>query len=265
MSLATAIVDAEFLAGCRDRGMRQCDIAAELGRSRQWVIRTARRLGVKFVHNKIKYQVNEALLTTWSAQSAYLLGLLMADGCVNIQRPPRRKPRYRLTFQVAMKDVELARYVRDCLSPTRPVRENVVRRRKGKTFLVAALDITLTKDCFKYLGSLGLVSRKSGRERIPEQLPAHLTWDFVLGLFDGDGSVYKRRGKDAGGYDWFICSASKFLVKQLAWLIPWGKVKHSRDMWLLTVRDKIGIRKIRRLVYPAAFSLQRKREIMESV
>jgi len=233
------------------------------------VIKRSKEYGITFPRNKIKYAVKDDYFNTWSHKMAYILGFVMADGCI---RKAKKKNAHELKVEVNMKDLEVLEHIREEISPTRPIHKNIVHKNKsGSISLAASLVITLTKTSFDRLGSLGVVPRKSGKERIPEELPIEFLWSFVCGLFDGDGCIRKRNRKNQGGYDWGICTSSTELIDQLTKTIPFGKQRcllkeGCQPLWTISARNKKDIRRIRKKLYAnIEFCLSRKRILMQAV
>jgi hypothetical protein len=135
---------------------------------------------------------------------AYIIGLLAADGHVLESRPL-------LSLELAVKDEELVRLVRDELVPGFPY-----RYRKGKKPRIgsptAMLQIT-SRQMVDDLASFGVVPRKSLIMTWPMTLGRDLWRPYLLGYFDGDGYVticQIVRGKPYPR--WGLCGTRDFLI-----------------------------------------------------
>lgn len=235
--------------------------------SRVTVTKRMKRFGIKQDGHALKYKVDKNYFNVWSHKMAYILGFVMADGCLNIHTG---RMSYRLKIEVNVKDVEVLEFIRGEISPTRRIQNSIRKGKNGKEFHVACLSITLKKPMFDRLCALGVVPRKTGLELIPEEIPEQYVWSFICGYFDGDGSV-SRRLVYSTGHDFSICSASKKIIDQIKKKIPWGKIDVCRrgryiPLWRIVVRNRIGIIKIREVMYAnVPFSLKRKRDLMFEV
>lgn len=253
----------EFILKCKHEGLYQHQIAKKIGCDRSVIRRRANLYGIKFPHSKIKYPVNEEYFNIWSHDMSYILGFIMADGCI---RKKRANSGYELKIEVSMKDIEILEYIASKISPTRPIRKNSIHKNKtGGISRSCVLCITLTNLMYTRLGYLGIIPKKSGFELMPKDMPKKFVWSFIRGLFDGDGCIHKRKH---GGFDWQICSSSYALIKQLHAIIPYAKiklvdVKGRKKIWIIDVRDKANIKKLRKYLYKNSyFYLQRKHELM---
>ncbi|MCQ9207407.1 MAG: hypothetical protein NG740_05990 [Omnitrophica bacterium] len=122
------------------------------------------------------YHINENFFSQWSREMAYVLGLLMTDGCLN--RPKNSSFRIRL----CLNDRELLEKVANVIGSNHNITAS--RHQEGLYSLLFARE-KLAQDLIK----LGLKLRKSLDLEFPE-LPNEYLRDFIRGVFDGDGSVY---------------------------------------------------------------------------
>lgn len=258
------LVNKENIIKYKNQGLKQSEIADRLKCSTRYIIQKSKEYDVKF-ERKPLYPINLDFLNTWSHELAYVLGFIMSDGCLNKKCG---RNRHRLRIEINMKDLSLLKSIRDLISPTRPVRENLIHRNKSGTISKACdFTIPIDQDLYKYFVNLGIVERKTGLEQISDNIPKEFVWSYILGLFDGDGCIYKRK---ISGYDWSICTASKTLIDQLHKLIPNGKIKlcitNGNILYNIDVRDRQGIIDIRNKLYQdSKIWLDRKRDLMFQV
>jgi len=254
-----------LLTSLLEENLTLTQIGKKYNCSRQFVARRLRSFGIEYEHRPVKYPVDVDFFNKWSHKMAYILGFIMADGCVNFQK---RYNRYRLKIELQLRDIEILQFIRDQISPTRPIQDNIIRVNKsGSISYVACLSLSIKKEMFDRLGTLGVVPRKSGKELIPLETPKEFIWTFILGYFDGDGCVHKRQSKDAGGYDWSICSSSRKIIKQIKKKMPVGKIeKNKKGMWRIGVRNKPQVIQVREKLYEnAPFYLKRKHKLLQEV
>ena len=105
---------------------------------------------------------------------AYLIGLLLADGCVMI-----RGNSY--TLDLTSKDIELIQYLVSELNVTNPIKQS----KCGKYFNVGIY----SKEIVLSLAKFGIVPRKSRIAKYPN-IPSKFDADFIRGYFDGDGGIW---------------------------------------------------------------------------
>lgn len=116
-----------------------------------------------------------------TAEKAYILGFIGADGCVY-----RKGNSLVLEINIGTKDRGLLERLRDLLLPTSNIYEKPPKTKKhqGQCQLV----ISDTK-CCSMLMEHGIVLRKSKVLRPPDKLPKSLQHHYIRGYFDGDGSI----------------------------------------------------------------------------
>jgi LAGLIDADG-like domain len=130
-----------------------------------------------------------------SAEQAYILGLLAADGNVASRHP-------RIVFGLQAKDAWLVEWVRDRLNPM----ASLYRTPEGFT-KIQVTSAQMVSD----LAAFGVVPRKSRILGWPHHLGALLPY-FLLGYFDGDGTSYVIRDKYPG---WSVCSGSREFLEDM--------------------------------------------------
>jgi hypothetical protein len=111
-----------------------------------------------------------------SAIKAYLLGFITADGNVL----PKH---HRVTIELAAKDQDLLRLIRDELVPGGAI---TIRRRRGFEYHTLAF---VSRPMVADLAAFGITAAKSCILRWPDNLPEAYARPFILGLFDGDGFI----------------------------------------------------------------------------
>jgi len=113
----------------------------------------------------------------WSNDMAYILGLFVSDGCIYIDK----NNTYRSS--ISSKDQSILEYVRNEIKP-----EGNINNSKDGTGMVHFIN----KDFVMDLMSHGVLPRKSWSPIVPD-VPNKYKKSFLLGLFDGDGSVWINR------------------------------------------------------------------------
>lgn len=171
------------------------DIARQLGVSRAAVHHRMIRLGIptrsrsasrllalrqgKFP-KMLAHSVNERFFRSWSNEMAYVLGLMLTDGCVSQDRH---------TVTLAMNDREILEKLKVVMQTDIPV---VQSKHQPKLHIFRITRSQIVRD----LIGLGVTPRKSLTVEFPPIPDKHLS-HFIRGVFDGDGSVVLARYKCA--------------------------------------------------------------------
>jgi hypothetical protein len=136
---------------------------------------TQLNLGEEFI------PLTKNLFDTWSAQSAYLLGLFYADGHL------AEDCDFCLFSTI---DFQLTKLVQQLLDYS-DVRTNTYSTKQGVRTIYR---VQFSGSLAQSLRKLGMpAGAKASWLTWPATLPSHLTRDFVRGFFDGDGSAGKNR------------------------------------------------------------------------
>jgi len=143
-------------------------------------------------------------------RSAYLLGYFFADGCMFYGKRPENKfqPQRGLGFAVTSVDKELIDIVikelkcfKHKIKINRPI--NIHQK---VSYCIQIYNATILDRMFQ----LGLIPKKSRRITIPQEIKNTLFFDFLRGVFDGDGWISSPLRKPA----FCIVSVSrKFLLQ----------------------------------------------------
>ena len=166
-------------------------IAARLGRTVSAVSQQAALMGVR----SHKALIADATVHDYfsggirTAEQAYILGLLAADGNIADEHP-------RLHFGLQESDAHLVAWVRDRLNPM----ASLYRAPADGHTTIQITSSQMVAD----LAPFGIVPRKSRTIHWPAEL-GPLLRPFLTGHFDGDGWIHIVRGKYAG---WGTCSGS---------------------------------------------------------
>ncbi len=139
------------------------------------------------------------------AEKAYVLGLLAADGCID-----------RTTFRLFLKDHELVDRAHGMLD-TRVVIKSTRYGTRG--FVVGSRRMVAD------LARHGVVPRKSLTHEWPTTVPPEWLWVYVLGYFDGDGSINIVRTHKGGPKNYpmaQVCCSWSFAEGFRAFLVDQG-------------------------------------------
>lgn len=156
------------------------ELAAMLGRSYQSVRGHSAYLGLKRPRAFATEAIDQEFFAVVdNPLRAYILGLLAADGNVG------RDGKVSLTLHV--QDQHLVAWVRDQISP----HHQLQTEHSGSAVRSKIQSKRMATDLAQY----GVIPNKTYCATWPEALPAHLHRSFLLGLFDGDGTLYYAKRK----------------------------------------------------------------------
>lgn len=145
---------------------------------RTWaaIIAQGERLGLKRKRNKPKLIVNEHYFKKWSSNMSYILGFILADGCI-IQGTYKGYSDS-VKFGVQVSDIDILQKIKKELGSEHKI--SLVKN--AAHFSIASQ--TLVND----LKTLGIDYRKSLKETLP-LVPSEYMRDFIRGIVDGDGGM----------------------------------------------------------------------------
>ena len=142
------------------------------------------RLTLKRKTNKPRLKVNEDYFKKWSSNMAYILGFILADGCIIEGTYGGYSDA--LKFGVKTRDVDILKKIKQELASEHAI--SLVKANDAAHFTITSQKIV---DDLKVLG---ISYRKSLREKIPN-VPHKYIRDFIRGVVDGDGSIsLNKRG-----------------------------------------------------------------------
>lgn len=189
---------------------------------------------------------------TWSAEFAYVIGLIATDG--NLSPDGRH-----ITF--TSKDLELASLFRKYINSDGKIgKKSRILLGEKKYFVVQLGDVVF----YKFLLSIGLTPNKSktmGKLKIPEEF----FYDFLRGCIDGDGTIggFKHPESMLIQYKIRLVSASKMFLDWLQSSTARDGVKGflTRSGYMHTlVYAKKDSTKLINLLYYAGFPISLKRK-----
>ena len=147
-------------------------------RSKLAILAQGERLDLKRNTNKPRRSLNEFYFKKWSPNMAYLLGFILADGC--IIEGTYKGYSDALKFGVKIRDFDILEKIKKELASGHAI--SLMKANDA-----AHLTITNQK-IVNDLKTLGISYRKSLREKVPH-IPLKYICDFIRGVVDGDGSI----------------------------------------------------------------------------
>ncbi len=207
-------------------------IADNLGLHKGSVVYRADKLGLAKRRHKLLEKADFRYFRTINSNcKAYLLGLIVADGCVTRTQKERgtliRVNKFSLSQ--AEKDKELVYMLRDKISPATPVNTLNLKPPRQKVFQFTIASDKLLNDLEKH----GVVQNKTFLTSWPTTINKKFYKAFLLGYFDGDGSYFwtnpkidkPRRGWSVIGTKAFIFMVRKLIYEETRILLGVSEVK----------------------------------------
>lgn len=178
-----------------------------------------------------KYYAKNNFFSQWSSDMAYCLGFIAADGHV-------WKDRCFVTIGIHQRDITILEKIRDCISPTSPVRKT------GDKCQLCFKSVQIHKD----LNKLGVSHNKTFQLRLPK-VPKKYFGDFIRGFFDGDGGIWKIKRKTRDPYiaSGITCASKQFLL-DLQRRLGFGALSKCRQYYRIDFSETACI-KLRDLMY----------------
>ena len=170
------------------QGIGMPDIVKDYGINEAFLSYVLRKEGVIIRDHGRKYTDNSTAFSVIDNEiSAYVLGFFYADSSIS-----HTGRKHDVDINLAYKDYDHLRRIRDWISPSRPIRERDVKC-NGKLYKACRLCIA-SEEMVHNLIELGCYPRKSLTLTFPtdKQLPSNLLPHFMRGYFDGDGSISKN-------------------------------------------------------------------------
>lgn len=151
------------------------------------------------IENQRYCAINEAFFSSWSPEMAYIVGLLMTDGCIS----KTKNGSYRISL--CLNDGDLLKKIAETLGSDHTITES--KYQKGLNVFIFGRE-KIARDLLR----LGMKPRKSLDLKFPK-VPKEYLGDFIRGVFDGDGSVfYARVSKQSPLRSKFYSASESFII-----------------------------------------------------
>jgi hypothetical protein len=200
---------------------------------------------------RFKYPINEQAFDTITEESAYWIGVLMADGCISSNGSSRR-----VVLALAERDrahvEKLAKFL-GC------VNHKIIRVRRPKGGYNVMLAITSERLVEKLIG-YGVTPNKLFTATPPEELITNR--HFWRGVIDGDGCLTLRADKYpvislTGSKP--VCEAFCDYVKLLTKC--WANIYPSKTVWAFSISSNFAVAAIKNLYENCTISLDHKQKL----
>lgn len=141
-----------------------------------------------------------------SELKAYILGYIVADGCITIEHRNIKpnNPIRRVQFNSSVDDYQVIKLIRDSISPTNKI--TIIKEKRENRKDLARLRLANTIIVNDLITLYDIKPRKTydTEFRFPN-IPKKLKRHFIRGFIDGDGSIGKRHFS-------MICNSKPFLM-----------------------------------------------------
>ena len=170
-----------------DKGYNTNDIARELDEYQQAVRNVIKKYKPELSFIKNKGNAPNYFTTIDTHAKSYFLGFIAADGAIVKNTNSNT---YELTITIHNKDIDILNFFKKELNCDHKISNNLGSNKNLCRFRIS--DKQLTKDLF----SLGIVPNKSLiLSSFINKIPNEFFNSFLLGYFDGDGSIYITKSK----------------------------------------------------------------------
>ena len=211
--------------------------------------------------------MNLDFFKTWNKDMAYILGFIMADGCIR-HKDYCNTEGYSICINLQLKDREILDFIKNTIK----VSSNVyIRKWVGSDGIYREQGqlIITSKEIVKDIMALGVIPRKTGKETFPD-MPNIFERDFIRGYFDGDGCIMlSKYKKQVIRMFKLTCANKDFLevCKNKISIIRNNVRYHGSNCFILETRCKNDMISVRDYLYydDKIFSLRRKKEKFFSI
>ena len=205
----------------------------------------------KITNSKRKKKVNDEYFSTIGINQAWLMGFIAADGTI-------RKDRNSIKIGLSSVDREILEKIKEELNIERDILDYIT----NNGFNVSELNWTSEKHK-DFLAKYNIVNNKTYLPMtVPDFNSKDLTLAFILGYFDGDGSITVStekylRFKIVSHRDEILKSiASK--LKEIYNDLSYSLSKDSRDLYELSISTKYSVKIFKDMYSLNSLRLKRK-------
>ncbi|MFH1820473.1 MAG: LAGLIDADG family homing endonuclease [Candidatus Nealsonbacteria bacterium] len=137
----------------------------------------------------VSFGINKKFFSSWNSEMSYVLGFVVADGCIGIKRIRKRNNEKYYYFNITNKDKSHLESIQKVMFAKQKIylKSSGYTGKKNYYFIQ-----TSYQEICRDLINLGIVPRKTYNLG-PMKIPDKYFSDFTRGFFDGDGTVYIYR------------------------------------------------------------------------
>jgi hypothetical protein len=123
-----------------------------------------------------------------------MIGFMLADGNITqIKRNGKLSNCYAIKIEIITADEYILKEFQNIIGSHNHI-HRTIRNRQNSILYTSAINVQSTKmahDLFRY----GIIPNKTFKTYLSNQIPFKYMRDYIRGIFDGDGTVYKYRKK----------------------------------------------------------------------
>jgi len=194
--------------------------------------------GISDIKNR-KYEMNENIFDLLAFESAWALGFIAADGCIESDN----------CYSICQAEIEPLEKIKKIIGTTKPIEFRINTGYSNGPYY------RLRINCVKHvlaMSKFNLTPKKSLTLNLPI-LPDKYFWHFVRGYFDGDGSIYKLKRKRKVSISFigaipFITSLKESISKKLSIFEPKTDMYH-KNVARVTWSAKEDVKNIGKAIY----------------
>lgn len=204
------------------------------------------------------YSINETYFNSVDDHTkAYILGFLYADGNVGAKN-------YCIAIKLSRKDREVLEFIRKSIGYTGPIIDYLSNEHEYSS--LSFNSETMRADLIR----LGIIPNKTYKSTQLPTCKLEFYHSMMLGLFDGDGSIWTLTNKKRGCKEYAICFSGNdsTLMEIKEWLnynsISSGTIRYRygvarRCSCMLDIKGRLNIERLYELLYKDCdFRLSRK-------
>lgn len=193
----------------------------------------------KPIYKKRKYTIDENVFSSINNDSAWVLGLIVSDGCLNKECNK---------WSICQKDSEILEKIKIIIKTNRPIthRRNPGFANGNDIYQLCVQNTKQTHD----LVNIGLTPNKSKTATFPS-VDDCFKWDVIRGILDGDGWIgFDRKQRYSVGW-----CGSKDIIHFIGNFIDNYlddnkiKPKQSGNIWVIKFSKKQHVKQILDLIY----------------
>lgn len=198
----------DFIELYNNQGWTLVQIGKKYGTKADTISKKLKEKGVSIKKNSTKNRLlkHDYFTSIDSEEKAYFLGLLFADGNINIDKQKERSPQIRL--ELVETDREVLEFFKKEINSNATLSYNKRANRENGTFTLSIRSQQMADDLKKF----NIVPNKT-YEVNEIIIPLNYEIPFLRGYIDGDGSIYCQKNNQ-----WHvnICGHSLHIISQLA-------------------------------------------------
>lgn len=244
-----------------DNNFSLLEISELIGKPQEIVRNKANNMKIK---RRVKYKINSNYfdkIDSW--EKSYIIGLLWADGHNDVLK-------HKITLSLQEQDKHILDSINAQLNHNRPLMFKPGRlapgyKQKNKNQYVLRI---CDKNISKTLEGYGMNPDKTKTLEFPTCVPDQFLSAFILGFFDGDGTISIKDKK----YNIFsICGTLNMMSHIKSVLITECcvddvQIRQVKSIYLITWANKLQLQKIREFLYKdATLFLTRKKDKFYSI